>query len=1022
MHVLLGVFLAVFISVEGGTIGVTGSLDGLWYLKSQDIRIATSQSGMFNNVHLPNNSIIEVDWNIITNMQRLHIISHQSEIHFNFQTEQLTLKPNQTINFLEFSNNKKFEFGGFSKILFKGKCEKWLVDFSEIFSQENHTIKFGESRMDNMIAIKSQERLFADVYLEVLSELEIKGGDSNEKMEIHGLNTNVERPPKLKIDGGNGIDHTVMFPATIGAYGCPLDVNDDLITINAAVTCIGSQTITIRGDTIVVQPSARLQSDLGDITVAQRTASSNGDCEFHSTLVSTLGNFILDCARVYCASTTITATQSITIQHTGPFSTSPYPAVRIASSMLFSQQITILGESATSVGVSIQNVQFNNCQNLNIRGTSDALENGLEISVPSPGINVAGPVIVEGQGGLNGINYDIPSLDGTSVSISGTKHASSADGAGVKFLCIVPGGCDIRNLNNLQGTGDLVGIDMSSINLRIATAASLTTIQTQGTFVIDQSTIGIDARLASSVDFAIAVTTNTNGLYLSSSTLILQAVPSIEISAGNTVHEFYLVDSSITATDGISAFKINANSQVASFGMLMDSPILSNVNIEVFAATQLQFVGAYDFDSVSLIFHSCTNVIFVTPTFIIINYLTIELDDTNIIYAGQYTGSVTAVYNLRLSGFSNVDVNFVTFTGFQLVNIATVGAFTGQIAVNSATVSIGADVSLTVVSTAPSLDFFVAVSSVIYLGNVNGIITCTHNAISLTGVDLLPAFSGVDWQLHLTSGGYSARFQSSSLTIGAGMLTISSQGPLTMIDTSIEASSVGSINIQTNTLLELQGSTSIFAHDESEMTLTSNLLTFSSFVHPPKSGGFINFLASLQGDTMQFGTGAYLVSIFGVMELSSSFIAENNDGAQDAYSVVLSLDTTISSTINGNLLISGGLRLQGSIYCNYMQFMSFVNTVEACNVNAPLGNIHFAGKLGLQSPAQVTVSAGTVDLDDDITHTANGRIVFVVSGVLNSRSSAWTAFSLGTGGRGWVNFIINILITVPNYFAYTPLD
>ena len=169
----------------GGSLTHNKSQEGTISILSDTVALATSKSGFFEDLHFPNNSIVEINLEFISNIHGLQIISQGSEIHFNFEMDQLTLKPNKNENLLEF-RDKTFKFGGFSKMMFKGKCNKWILDFSNVDSQVNHTIMLGKYREDeHMISIESQSGLFEDVFLARTSELLLRGGDANETFALY---------------------------------------------------------------------------------------------------------------------------------------------------------------------------------------------------------------------------------------------------------------------------------------------------------------------------------------------------------------------------------------------------------------------------------------------------------------------------------------------------------------------------------------------------------------------------------------------------------------------------------------------------------------------------------------------------------------------------------------------------------------------------------------------------------------------------------------------------------------------
>ena len=277
-----------------------------------------SQNGVLSNVHLPNNSIVDVDFKIMKNIRALEIVSHASEIHFHFDVEEnLTLRLNSTMNTLQYTTNEEefntFHFGGFAKLFFKGKCNKWNLDFGDISSQHNHTVTFGKNIMENMTAIESENKLFGDVFLEVFSELNVFGGDAHETFSIHNLQPDPEKAiPKLTIFGGNGIDSTVFV--NFGPHGCPLNVDTDSITVSTPVICSLDDEISFKAESINIL--GLLQTDRGAINILHSDAFP-GSFSLVSAVIFTNADLVVNMSTIYVGSSTITAA-SVDMFYLGP--------------------------------------------------------------------------------------------------------------------------------------------------------------------------------------------------------------------------------------------------------------------------------------------------------------------------------------------------------------------------------------------------------------------------------------------------------------------------------------------------------------------------------------------------------------------------------------------------------------------------------------------------------------------------------------------------------------------------------
>src|SRR3990167_3576321 len=373
MRLIVAFLLLLTLSTVSGklySIYKEDALNSNWLLGSEELELATSSTGIFSNVNLPNSSIIALNLDSI-NIKALKVVSHASEIHFDFATvSQMTLKLGNSTHFLQYGNdNKTFDFGGFSRALFKGKCPKWIINFSDIFSQENHTVTVGEKVQDNMISIESKNGLFEAIFLEVSSELHIYGGDANETFEIRDLQSsfNHEEAAKLKIFGGNGHDSAIFFPVTYGAYVCPINVNTDTILVTDSVICTGTMdSIQLVAGTITIASNGRLQTNTGPISLHYNQVPSAGN--IYGQII-TNGNFNCDLGSLLIQDSNIYAT-STHIEYSGPAYATSY--VRVRYTILDGTSIRIVGAVDSGQAVLLEFVSIVDCYYLEITVTGDA--------------------------------------------------------------------------------------------------------------------------------------------------------------------------------------------------------------------------------------------------------------------------------------------------------------------------------------------------------------------------------------------------------------------------------------------------------------------------------------------------------------------------------------------------------------------------------------------------------------------------------------------------------------------------
>ena len=684
-----------------------------WLLGSEDLELATSLTGIFSNVNLPNSSIIALNLDSI-NIQALKVVSHASEIHFDFEVPQMILKLGNSTHLLQYGNdNKTFDFGGFSRVLFKGKCQKWIVDFSNIFSQENHTVTVGGNVQDNMVSIESKNGLFEAIFLEVSSELHIYGGDANETFEIRDLQSSLdhEGAAKLKIFGGGGHDSTIFFPVTYGAYICALDVNTDSIVVTDFVICGGLDIIRLVAGSISIESSGRLQTDMGDISLLNNEPYSPtfgyiyGQIITNAKLNCDIGSLLIQNSNIYASS-------GIFIKYSG-FVSSTF--VRVKFTTLESSIIEITGSTDFGQAVYLESIGINSCSALDITASNSDENNGA-LYIITPSIVIAGPIELTGYGKQYGIYYNVDYLHGDSVSIIGTIQPGST-GTAVFFPCA---SCVIDNLIYLYGRSEETAVQMFGM-LSITTSSPSPAIVSEGSFRLDNADVVIDAG-ASSMQFSIFPT--YNGLYMGYSTLSLSGVSIIDITTLNAggSYEVQILDSTVSSTTEV-VFRVS-ESGFGLYGIGLRNPRLIRTFFEVTGANHFYFTGPYYFEAVTLKLWDCTEVSFGIPTFTISNFYSLILFNTHGHFQGTFTSLNNAVLNLFVTGRSNVYILDIAATpdlwissDFFKFTIESLGVHTGRFLVQSADVVFGTDITIDIIAE-PDIDLFIFLTSTFELANV----------------------------------------------------------------------------------------------------------------------------------------------------------------------------------------------------------------------------------------------------------------------------------------------------------------
>src|SRR3990167_9015831 len=223
-----------------------------------------------------------------------------------------------------------------------------------------------------------------------------------------------------------------------------LYLDTDSITVSTPVICSLDDEISFKAESINIL--GLLQTVRGAINILHSDAFP-GSFSLVSAVIFTNADLVVNMSTIYVGSSTITAA-SVDMFYLGPDnSLAGGNSVGLASVEITSADVSIIGPER---GIYCQSLTLNECSNFVMNGTSVNAGNGLFLT--GDAIAVSGPVVLSGVGQGVGIYFNVPSLVGTSINLSGTARTGTG-------LYLEASGCILENVNIIEVTGD-IGISM----------------------------------------------------------------------------------------------------------------------------------------------------------------------------------------------------------------------------------------------------------------------------------------------------------------------------------------------------------------------------------------------------------------------------------------------------------------------------------------------------------------------------------------------------------------------------------